>query len=137
MSHSIPKAVSFQDKLQRVKRHWTPHRIARFDGHQVLLARLSGEFVWHDHEGHDEVFMPLSGELCLDIEDAESGTVQEVRVVPGEMLVVPAGTRHRPRTVGEDEVTLLLIDPMAVKHTGNVRDEKTVDEYPDIESPSV
>jgi len=44
---------------------------------------------------------------------------------------VPKGVAHRPRTEG-GEVEMLVLDPMGVKHTGDVRDERTVDEYPDI-----
>jgi len=53
-------------------------------------------------------------------------------VKPGEVIVVPAGVRHRPRTHPNEEVTLLVIDPMNVKHTGDVQDEKTVETYPEI-----
>ena len=132
MSPIHPEVISLSGKLTQVARLWTPHRIARFDGHQMLLARVQGEFVWHDHKGHDEVFLPLSGALFIDLEDSITGSVTEVRVGPGEVLVVPAGTRHRPRTVGGEEVALLLIDPLDVQHTGDVRDDLTVDDYPEI-----
>ncbi|MEM1448302.1 MAG: cupin domain-containing protein [Planctomycetota bacterium] len=121
-----PEPIRLADKLDQVTALWTPHRIARFDGHQMVLARVDGEFVWHQHDGHDEVFLPLSGELWIDFEDAEAR-----RVLPGEVLVVPAGTRHRPRTEG-GEVTMLVIDPMDVRHTGEVTGERTVEEYPEI-----
>ncbi|MEM9379214.1 MAG: cupin domain-containing protein [Planctomycetota bacterium] len=123
---SAPVPIRLSEKLDQVTALWTPHRIARFDGHQMVLARVEGEFVWHGHEDHDEVFLPLSGELWIDFEGAESR-----RVLPGEVLVVPAGTRHRPRTEG-GEVTMLVIDPMEVRHTGEVTSERTVDEYPEI-----
>ncbi|MFT5734764.1 MAG: mannose-6-phosphate isomerase-like protein (cupin superfamily) [Planctomycetota bacterium] len=133
MSHyTTPRAISLTEKLKLVEAHWTPHRIARFDGHQMMLARIQGDFIWHDHQEHDEVFMPLTGSLMVDIEEPDGGKVKEVRVDPGEVLVVPAGARHRPRTVDGGEVTLLLIDPLDVKHTGDVRDDRTVDEYPVI-----
>lgn len=119
-------------KLEQVKDLWTPHRIARFDGHQLFLARVQGEFVWHDHKEHDEVFIPVGGTLLMDLEDSADGSVKEVRVDPGELLVVPAGVRHRPRTLEGEEVTLLVIDPMEMNHTGDVRDEMTVDEYREI-----
>ena len=123
---STPEVIRVDEKMARVVDLWTPHRIARFDGHQIFLARVEGEFVWHEHEGHDEVFMPLSGELWIDFDGGESR-----RVVAGEVLVVPAGVRHRPRTEG-GEVTLMVIDPMDVKHTGEVRCERTVDEFREI-----
>ena len=127
-----PTSISLSEKFEQVKALWTPHRIAQFDGHQLLLARIEGEFVWHDHSDHDEVFLPISGTLLMDLEDQTSGAVREVRVEPGQVLVVPAGVRHCPRTLDGEEVTMLVIDPMGVKHTGDVRDPKTVDEYPKI-----
>jgi mannose-6-phosphate isomerase-like protein (cupin superfamily) len=41
-----------------------------------------------------------------------------VELGPGELLVVPRGTEHRP--VAEQEVELLLFGPAAVRNTGNV-----------------
>lgn len=127
MQDSAPHPISIATKLTQVEALWTPHRIARFDGHQLVLARVSGEFVWHDHRDHDEVFLPISGTLLMDLEGAET-----VRVQAGELLVVPAGMRHRPRTEDGQEVTMLVIDPMDVKHTGDVEDDLTVEEYPSI-----
>lgn len=105
---------------------WTPHRIATFDDHQLVVARVEGEFVWHDHKEHDEVFLPLTGVLSIDFED---GTTR--RVGPGEVLVVPKGTKHRPHTE-QGEVTMLIIDPLDVRHTGEVESEMTVPDYPEI-----
>ena len=132
MRKELPAPISLSRKLEQVEALWTPHRIAQFDGHQLFLARVQGDFVWHDHKDHDEVFMPLGGTLLLDLEDSSDGSVKEVRVVPGEVIVVPAGVRHRPRTPDGEEVTLLVIDPMEMKHTGDVESEMTVDEYREI-----
>ena len=122
----VPDTIRLDEKLALVERLWTPHRIARFDDHQLFLARLEGDFVWHRHEDHDEVFLPLSGTLFVDFED---GTTR--RVGPGELLVIPAGLPHRPRTDGEP-VAMLAIDPMDVRHTGEVESERTVHEFPEI-----
>ena len=121
-----PDTIRIADKFTRFDAQWTPHRIGRFDDHQLLLARVEGEFVWHDHADHDEVFLPIEGTLCIDFED---GTTR--RVGPGEILIVPRGVKHRPRTE-DGECRLLVIDPMAVRHTGDVESERTVHEYPEI-----
>jgi len=121
-----PVPIDLAAKFDLVQRQWTPHRIATFDGHQLVLARVEGEFVWHDHKDHDEVFLPLDGVLWMDFEGAPS-----VEVRPGQVLVVPAGTRHRPRTE-TGECRLLVIDPLGVKHTGDERSARTVDDYPEI-----
>jgi len=45
----------------------------------------------------------------------------------GEMLVVPKGVEHKP--VAEEEVLLMLFEPKATKHTGEVESELTVRKY--------
>ncbi len=121
-----PVAIDLNAKLEQVHSLWTPHRVATFDGYQLVLARVRGEFVWHDHADHDEVFLPLTGTLLIDFEDGVTR-----RVEPGQLLVVPKGVPHRPRTEG-GEVTMLVIDPLGVKHTGDVASERTVETYPEI-----
>lgn len=123
---TAPEPIRLADKLAQFSAQWTPHRIGRFDDHQLLLARIEGEFVWHDHADHEEVFLPIEGTLLMDFED---GTTR--RVGPGEILVVPRGTRHRPRTE-DGECRVLVIDPMETQHTGGVVSDKTVEEYPEI-----
>lgn len=124
---STKPPVRLSEKLNQFESRWTPHRIARFDGHQVLLAKLEGEFVWHDHADHDEVFHVLSGTLWIDLENEPP-----LKLEAGDLAVVPAGTRHRPRTEPGREVQVLLIDPMEVKHTGNVESELTVTDIPEL-----
>ena len=121
------EAIDLSEKLAQIDRPWTPHRIATFDQHQLVLAKVRGEFVWHDHADHDEVFLPIQGTLWIDFEGGQS-----VAVAPGQVFVVPAGTPHRPRTESGEEVHLLVIDPLTVRHTGDVNSDKTVHEYPEI-----
>lgn len=121
-----PEVISLPKKLQAVQGTWRPHRIARFDGHQLLLAKVEGEFVWHEHRDHDEVFLPLEGTLVVDFEGDYSR-----RVCVGEVLVVPRGVRHRPRAE-EGVVSILLIDPSGVKHTGEEVTERTISDYPEL-----
>ncbi len=122
-----PQTIDLADKLALFTSQWTPHRVARFDEHQIVLAKVEGEFVWHEHADHDEVFLPIRGTLLIDF---PGGECREVG--PGQLLVVPRGTQHRPRTRPGEEVHLLVLDPMSVEHTGGVASERTVSEYPEI-----
>ena len=126
-SPNDPNPIDLGQKLGLFDARWTPHRIAKFDGHQLLLAKVEGEFVWHAHADHDEVFLPLKGQLLMDFRD---GTTRKVG--PGQVLVVPRGVEHRPRTEPGEEVHLLVVDPLDVQHTGGVESELTVEEYPEI-----
>jgi mannose-6-phosphate isomerase-like protein (cupin superfamily) len=82
---------------------------------------VQGEFVWHDHKDEDELFFIIKG--CLKIEFRD----RVVKLNEGEMLIIPKGVEHRP--VAEEEVWLMLFEPSTTKHTGEVKDERTVENY--------
>ncbi len=49
-----------------------------------------------------------------------------VEVKEGEILIVPKGIEHNPRTNDGEIVFCLLFEPKETAHTGNVVHEKTV-----------
>ncbi len=102
--------------------HWSPKIIAELNGQQIKLAKVQGDFVWHDHADEDELFLVYKGTLLLDFRDRET-----VVLHPGELYVVPRGVQHRPRTKDDEEVWLMLMEPAATKHTGEVKTEMTVE----------
>lgn len=112
------KAVNVADKLALVKEYWTPKIIAAFNGQEVKVARLKGEFVWHSHENEDELFLVIKGELIVHFRD------RDVLVSPGELVVIPKKAEHM--TEAKDEVELVFIDPASTPNTGNVVSDKTV-----------
>ena len=96
---------------------WSPRVVARVGGQYVKVARVRGEFVWHAHDGQDELFLVLRGRLRIQLEDGE------VELGPGDAFVVPAGVRHNP--VAEEECWLALVEPVDTLHTGDVVDART------------
>ncbi|MEO0473037.1 MAG: cupin domain-containing protein, partial [Bacteroidota bacterium] len=96
---------------------------AEMNGQQIKLAKVQGEFVWHDHAAEDELFVVFKGTLLIDFRDRTES------ISEGEILVVPKGIEHRPRTKDGEEVWLMLIEPIGTKHTGEVVDQKTVKEF--------
>jgi mannose-6-phosphate isomerase-like protein (cupin superfamily) len=104
--------INLAEKLSRFSDHWHPRIVAELNGQQVKLAKLQGEFVWHDHAEEDELFLVLKGRLRMEFRD------RAVEVGEGEMIVVPRGVEHRP--VAEQEVHVMLFEPAATKHTGDV-----------------
>jgi mannose-6-phosphate isomerase-like protein (cupin superfamily) len=44
----------------------------------------------------------------------------------GDFIVVPRGVEHRP--VAEEQAHVLLFEPASTLNTGNVRNERTVEE---------
>ena len=90
---------------------WSPRIVAEVDDCYVKVAKVQGEFVWHQHDGEDELFFVLKGALRIEIEGGEP-----VQLGEGELFVVPKGVRHCP--VAEEECHVLLIERKSTQHTG-------------------
>lgn len=118
------KNFNLEAKFNQFTEQWTPKIVGELNGQYVKLAKLQGEFVWHSHEGEDELFQVVKGTLLVDFRD-NTTTVTKA----GEILIVPKGVEHRPHTVEGEEVWVMLFEPKETKHTGKVEHEKTVKEF--------
>ena len=112
--------VSLAEKFGLFDEPWQPKIVAELGDNHVKVVKLEGEFVWHHHDDEDELFWVVSGRLRMELRDGE------VILEPGELLVVPRGVEHRP--VAEPGTEVVLVEPKTTLNTGNVRDERTVDE---------
>lgn len=110
--------VNLAEKFTLFQEHWTPKIVGELNKQQVKLAKLLGEFVWHQHEHEDELFLVVKGTLHMQFRD------HEVILQEGEFLVVPRGVEHRP--VAPEEVHVLLFEPASTQHTGDVESDLTV-----------
>lgn len=113
-------SINLKEKFNLFDEQWTPKIIAETNGQLVKLAKLQGEFVWHNHEHEDELFYIVKGSLLLKFKD------REVRLNEGELYIVPKGENHLP--VAEEECWVMLIEPKGTKHTGEIKFEGTVNE---------
>ena len=104
-------AISLADKLGDFVEYWQPHTVAEFNGHDVMVVKAKGEFLWHKHDDTDDLFLVLRGELTIELRD------RSVTLRAGELFVVPKGVEHRP--VATDEVHLLLIESSGTPNTGD------------------
>ncbi|MGI9433303.1 MAG: cupin domain-containing protein [Geminicoccaceae bacterium] len=104
------EAIDIRQKLSLFDEHWSPKVIAEMNDYQFKIAKLKGDFVWHEHPETDEVFLVIDGELRIDFRDGE------VTLSAGEMFVVPKGIEHKP--YAEKEVKVMLIEPRGVINTG-------------------
>ena len=104
-------AVRLADKLSIFSDHWSPKIVGQFNGHDVMVVKVKGEFVWHAHPDTDDFFLVLKGALTIQLRDGD------VRLGPGDLYVVPKGVEHRP--VAAEETHLLLIEPKGTPNTGN------------------
>jgi mannose-6-phosphate isomerase-like protein (cupin superfamily) len=103
--------VNLGEKLAGFSEHWQPRTVAEFNGHDIMVAKVQGEFVWHKHDETDDLFLVLRGELTIELRD------RSVTLRPGELFVVPRGVEHRP--VANEEVHMLLIESSGTPNTGD------------------
>ncbi|MBX3625777.1 MAG: cupin domain-containing protein [Rhizobacter sp.] len=103
--------INLAEKLATFAEHWQPRTVGQFNGHDLMVVKVKGEFVWHKHDDTDDFFLVLEGRLTLQMRDGN------VVLGPGEMFVVPKGVEHRP--VAEEEAHILLIEPSGTPNTGS------------------
>ena len=118
------KKINVTEKFNLFNDHWSPKIIGKLNGQAVKLAKVKGEFIWHDHKDEDEMFLIMKGTLKIEFRD------KTVELKEGEMLIIPKGVEHRP--IAEEEVWVMLMEPINIKHTGDVKHELTVKKYESI-----
>ena len=104
--------VSLAEKFALFDEQWAPRLAARYNGNEVRLAKLEGDFHWHSHEDTDELFLVIEGEFDIEFR----GSTQTLKA--GEMIVVPRGTEHCPRAK-KGEVKVLIMDAEGTPNTGD------------------
>lgn len=114
-----PVPVNLAEKFARFTDAWNPRIVGELNGQHVKLVRLRGAFTWHAHDDEDELFLVVAGAFRMEFRD------HAVELRAGEFLVVPRGVEHRP--VADDEAQVLLFEPVSTVNTGNVRNERTVE----------
>ena len=106
------KTVNLAEKLAQFETYWDPHVVADYNENDVMVVRFVGEYPFHKHDGTDDFFYVLDGEMLMDIEGEQPRSVKA-----GELFVVPKGVVHRPRA--EKEVKVLLIEPKGEPNSGD------------------
>jgi mannose-6-phosphate isomerase-like protein (cupin superfamily) len=114
------KKINLNEKFSLFNDHWSPKVLGEMNGQQVKIAKVKGEFVWHDHANEEELFLIIKGTLKLEFKD------KTIVLNEGEILIIPRGAPHKP--IAEEEVWLLLFEPASTKHTGDVETPLTQNE---------
>ncbi len=114
------KTINLKEKLVQFSEHFSPRLLGQVNNTDIKLVKFMGEFIWHHHEFEDEMFLVLNGEFQMHFRDR----IETVRA--GECLIVPRGTEHKP--VAAQEVSVMLIEPVGTLNTGNVQNERSVQE---------
>jgi mannose-6-phosphate isomerase-like protein (cupin superfamily) len=103
--------VTLTERLARFTELWSPRIVGRFNGHDIMVVKARGEFVWHAHPDTDDLFLVLKGRLTIRMRE------EIVHLAPGDLYVVPRGIEHCP--FAEEEVHMLLIEPHGTPNTGD------------------
>jgi mannose-6-phosphate isomerase-like protein (cupin superfamily) len=111
--------VNLAEKFGRFSDYWSPKIVGDVNDMHVKVVKLKGEFVWHHHDGEDELFLVVKGRLRMQLRDGNR------ELGPGELIIVPRGVEHCPLAL-TDEVHVVLLEPKTTLNTGNVVDERTV-----------
>lgn len=112
--------VNLEQKLALFDEYWKPKIVGELNGQYIKAVKFLGAFVWHHHDTEDEMFLVVKGRFRMEFED-RSEWIEE-----GEFIIVPRGVEHRP--VADEEVHVLLFEPVSTLNTGNVENERTVAE---------
>ena len=112
--------INFEKKFSLFSEHWSPRIIAQLNDYHFKLAKIKGDFVWHNHKDTDEVFIVIEGAMTVDFRD------KRVFLEEGEMIVVPKGIEHKPSA--EKECKLLVIEPSGTRNTGDLVNNRTAED---------
>ena len=109
--------INLNSKFDKFHEHWSPKIIAEMNDYQFKLVKIKNEFIWHQHEHTDEVFIVIEGKIGIEFEN------ETIEINEGEMIVIPKGKQHRP--FAKQEAKIMLIEPRSVVITGNIESEIT------------
>jgi len=107
--------INLAKKFSQINDLWKPRVVVEMNNYQFKLAKVKGEFIWHDHPDTDEVFMVLEGSLDIHFRDGK------VTLQKGEIYVVPKGVEHKP--VADKECQIMVIEPRGVVNTGDIESD--------------
>ena len=103
--------LAIDDVIGDLAGPWLPRDLVVANDTVIRIARLEGEFPWHEHE-EDEVFLCWDGRFRIEMDGHDPVELQR-----GELFVVPRKTRHRP--VAEVRAHALLIERPETLQYGN------------------
>jgi mannose-6-phosphate isomerase-like protein (cupin superfamily) len=90
---------------------WYNQTLCRVNDAVVRLGVVQGEYHWHKHDADDEFFYVVSGRFWIELEN------RTIELGPGQGVVVPKGTPHRPRA--PDRTVILMVESAAIVPTGD------------------
>ncbi len=100
--------------LETFDQLWSPRIVTTVNDHDVRVAKVEGEHLWHAHDDTDEFFCVLDGELHIALRDGDEE--RTVVLTKGSVFVVPRGVEHKPSS--EHGATLMLFERSGTSSVG-------------------
>ena len=69
--------INLGDKLAQFEGYWQPRVVGAFNGHDLMVVKVKGQFPWHSHPDTDDFFQVLQGERI----DFSNGTREHLRAL--------------------------------------------------------
>jgi mannose-6-phosphate isomerase-like protein (cupin superfamily) len=107
------EAINLAAKLATFSEYFQPRTVGQFNGHDLMVVKVKGSFVWHKHDDTDDFFLVLQGSIRIKLRETD------VVLGAGEIFVVPKGVEHCP--VADEEAHVLLIEPSGTPNTGDTK----------------
>jgi len=105
------KKINIKHKFSKFSEYWSPKVLAEMNDYQFKIAKIKGEFIWHNHSETDEVFIVIEGSMKILLKG------ETIKLSKGDLYVVPKGIDHKP--VAEKECKLMLVELKGTKNTGS------------------
>tara|TARA_B100000427_G_scaffold174284_1_gene144824 strand:- start:1321 stop:1686 length:366 start_codon:yes stop_codon:yes gene_type:complete len=113
------KKINIKQKFSKLSEYWSPKVLAEMNDYQFKIAKIKGEFIWHNHKETDEVFIIIEGDMKIEFHD------RVLDLSEGDLYVVSKGEEHRPSA--EKECKIMLVEPKGTRNTGNKKNTLTVE----------
>jgi len=97
------QVINLNEKLSQFNELWSPKVVGEINDFQFKLLKIAGDFIWHEHQCADKVFIVLEGEMFIAFRDGQ------VKISKGEMFIVPGEADHKP--FAEKECHIMLVEP--------------------------
>ncbi|MEV0718623.1 cupin domain-containing protein [Asanoa sp. NPDC050611] len=107
----MTEPISLTAALSSFAELWSPRIVTRVNDHDIRVAKVRGEHVWHSHDHTDEFFLVLEGELTISLRD------RTVVLQRGDVFTVPRGTEHKPSSEGG--ASILMVEPTGTVTVGD------------------
>ena len=114
------KKINIKQKFSKFSEYWSPKVLAEMNDYEFKIARIKGEFIWHNHTETDEVFIVIEGNMKILLRG------KTIQLSKGDLYVVPKGTDHKP--VAEKECKLMLVELKGTKNTGSETHKLTAED---------